>query len=193
MKRYFLILLMLISTISVYSQNSIFNTNVGVSIGYSHVYNDKLDSDLTPRDLISFDLNVYGAYIGFAYGEQTLYRDCSYYDCYSEKLNTYIFRVGPSFRLGNYNAAFIVTPYIGLYMNSYSEDIDEYRYNYSNCYCDYCTRYNYGINYCLYEDTYNYELLYGVKASLNINIFEIGAHVSNKEFGISVGISMNMD
>lgn len=191
MKRYLFCFLMLFVSLTSFSQVGI-NHNAGISIGYSHIYDTKIVNQLMPRDLVSVDMNVCGVYLGFAYGERTLYSDCSYYECYSENLNTYIFRAGPSFRIGGYNVALSLTPYIGLYMNSYSEDIDEYNYYYYNyCYCANCT-YTTSTSYCLYEHPFNYEFIYGLKAALNINMFEIGAHYSNKEIGVTVGITLNL-
>ena len=186
MKRFFIFILFISSVLSVSAQRCEFgmNKSVGVSIGYSHIYTKS--NIETATNLCSVDLTVFGVYAGFAYGEQTLYREYTHgYDTYSENLNRYIVRVGPSFKLGTYNGGISITPYIGMMIDTYSENISDTYYDY---YYNYYEKYD----HTLWEESLDYSLVYGVRLGLQLNLFEIGAHISNKEFGVTVGFSVDM-
>ena len=184
MKRFFVLISILFISLGVFSQRVDFNKSVGVSFGYSHIYTTSTVE--MPTNLASVDLTLFGVYAGFAYGEQTLYREYDYgYDTYSENLNRYIMRVGPSFKFGTYNGGISVTPYIGMMIDTYSENISDTYYDY---YYNYYEKYD----HTLWEESLDYSFLYGVRLWLQINFFEIGAHISNKEFGVTVGFSVDM-
>jgi hypothetical protein len=185
MKRFFVLISILFISLGVFSQRVDFgyNKSTGVSFGYSHIYT-KSPIGL-PTNMASVDLTVFGVYAGFAYGEETLYREYAGYDTYSEKLNRYIMRVGPSFKLGTYNSGISITPYIGMMIDTYSENISDTYYDY---YYNYYEKYD----HTLWEESLDYSFVYGVRLGLQLNLFEIGAHISNKEFGVTVGFSVDM-
>lgn len=188
MKRYFIFLVLLVSSLSISAQRCEFSMNksISASIGYSYVYKPAVNDIDIAKNLMSFDLNIYGVYAGVAYGENTLYREYGYgYDTYSENLNTYIFRIGPSFKIGNYNTGLMLTPYVGLMVNTYSE-------NYRELYYDYYYRDYNSYDYTLWEESYDHSLVYGIKISYHYNLFEIGTHISNREFGVTVGFNVDM-
>lgn len=179
MKRYFIFLVLIVSSLSISAQHySIsMNKSFSASIGYSYVYDTKVNDIDIAKNLMSFDLNIYGLYAGFCYGKNTLYREYMYgYDTYSENLNTYVLRIGPSFKIGNYNTGLLLTPYIGVMTNSYSENYQELYYDYTLC-----------------EKTYKYSFMYGIKISYHYNLFELGTHISNREFGVTVGFNVDMN
>jgi len=181
MKRYLIIFVALLSFTSAYSQRveAGFNTGVGIELGYSNVYNPVNKDLIEPQHLFTADLTMFGVYFGFGYGQERIYCDRGCCDTYSENLNTYIMRVGPSFRIGNWRSGLNITPYIGMLLNTYSEEIDEHYY------------YDYNYNYTLYEDTYDCNMIYGVRLTFNYELFSIGGHLSNRDAGISVGIYIN--
>lgn len=189
MKRYLIILITLLSFANVYSQRieAGFNTGIGVEFGYSNVYNP-INKDLQePEHLFTCDFTMFGCYLGFGYGTETIYQDRGYYDTYTENLNTYIFRIGPSFRIGGFYAGLNITPYIGTIINSYSEELNTCGYYY-----DPYGNWRYHNHNCtIYEDTYNYNFLYGIKLSINYNLFSISGHISNRDTGVSIGFYIN--
>ena len=187
MKRYLILLITLLSFSSVYSQrvDAGFNEGISVELGYSNVYNPVNKNLIEPKHLFNVDVTMFGFYAGFGVGSETLYHDRNCYETYSENLNTYIGRIGTSFRIGSWRTGMNITPYIGMLINSYSENIDEhghYDYNYG---------YYPGYNYTLYEDTYDCKLIYGLKLSFNYDLFIIGCNLSNRDAGISIGIYLN--
>jgi hypothetical protein len=93
-----------------------------------------------------------------------------------------VWKIGPSFRIGD-TYALIISPYIGMLIKSYGEYYSP-NYYYYDCY----NNYYYNYEYCVHEHPYNTSFIYGGKVSLKLNLVEIGAHVSNKEIGINVGI-----
>lgn len=159
------------------------NNGINFGIGYSYLYNN--DSNIEPKDLVEVDFNLYGVYIGFGYGSNTLYSEVYHYNkMYTEELNTYCWKVGPSLKISNWkNNGLVITPYLGMITHSYSES-NSYKNHY--CYDYYC--YDVSHTICTYEDTYKHNFIYGVKVSATINIVEFGAHVSNKEVGVNLGL-----
>lgn len=159
------------------------NNTMNFGLGYSYLYNN--DSELEPKDLVEVDLNFYGVYAAFSYGYNTLYSEVYHFDkMYTEELNTYCWKVGPSLKIYNLNTnnGLIITPYLGMITHSYSES-NTYKTHY--CYDYHCYESSYSI--CKYEDTYKHYFIYGVKVSATISIVEFGAHISNKEVGVNVG------
>lgn len=176
MKRYLIIFVTLLSFTSAYSQGvrAGFNDGIGIELGYSNVYNPVNKCFDEPEHLFTADFTIFGIYFGLGYGQEQIYYDRSCCDTYSENLNTYILRVGPAFRIDGYYSGINISPYIGMLLNSYSEEINDYYY--------------YDYNHTIFEDTYDCNLIYGVKLSFNYQLFSIGGHISNRDVGVSIGL-----
>lgn len=173
MKRIYLIIFLIFSYININAQNITFgwNTCLGAGIGYQYIHNEKLHSPINPKHMIAFDANVFGIYLGFGYGNQTIYEEKhDWYDIYTERINVYTYKIGPSVKIGNYKYKLTLTPYIGGMHFKYSE------------------------GYYDYEREYEFEryFIYGGKASLIINCVELGVNVSNIECGFSLGFNLGM-
>lgn len=79
------------------------NNAIGIGVGYTKLYKEfssQYDGIFAPTDLVHFDFTLYGIYIGLdAMAKKTGYDVYGY----SEKVNTYTLKLGPSLRLGNNN------------------------------------------------------------------------------------------
>lgn len=173
-----ILFLLLIFTIEGYSQISFgFNNSISCGIGYSYVYDKGTQNDITPKHLFNIDYNILGLYGGFGYGYNQLYSEYHRGDHYCEKINTYTWKIGPSFKIGNMYGGVTITPFIGMICYSYEEHYDDY---YCNCYM--CSS--------SYEDFFKNELLYGGKVSMVYHLLEIGVHMSNKDIGLTIGFNL---
>lgn len=178
-----ILFLLLIFTIECYSQVKFgFNNSISCGIGYSYVYDEKSKNDITPQHLFNIDFNLFGLYGGFGYGYNQLYSEYHHGEHYCEKINTYTWRVGPSFKIGNMYGGITITPFIGMIHYSYEEHYNDY-----HCHDYYC-----GCYLCddSYEDFFKNELLYGGKISIIYHFFEAGVHMSNKDIGITIGFNL---
>ena len=179
MKRLIFALILLIGSVS--TVNAQYNTefgltkSIGIDIGYSMLHTGTFGKQIKEgnQGIVTVDANIYGLYFGFGYGQETIYQHSFYYGDVSENFNTYVFRIGPSFSIGNYNIGINIIPYVGIIRDTYSQLYDDYYYHYTET---------------LYEKPLKSSFLYGGKLELYIQMVEIGTHISNKEFGITIGL-----
>ncbi len=153
------------------------NKAIGICAGYSRIYKN-FESDYyavtPPQNLVCVDANLYGIYMGIAYGV----RDTGYsvYG-YSEQLSSWNYKIGISFNLNhNYSKwRYTITPYVG----KISYSLDDTSNN------DIGAREEYG--------TKESSFLVGCKLAAIYKEFCIGIHCSNKEFGFSLGFEYNLN
>lgn len=153
------------------------NKAVGICAGYSRIYKN-FESDYydvtPPQNLVCVDVNLYGIYMGIAYGV----RDTGYsvYG-YSEQLSSWNYKIGISFNLNhNYSKwRYTITPYVGKISYSLGDTSNN----------DIGSREEYG--------TKESSFLAGCKLAAIYKEFCIGIHCSNKEFGFSLGFEYNLN
>lgn len=190
MKRIYLILLFILASVNV--TNAQYRTFVGISdaygasLGYSNMYLEK--ESYMPKDIFNIDFQIHGLYLGIGYGSNTLYTEWDRWGgTYSESVDSYIWRAGVSFRVGRYDYAAIITPFIGCKHTSYNEGYVDY-YRYYDYY--YNTGYYYSDYVTTYTKTLHNKFLYGIKVGVKLTYIEVGAIVSNQDIGVTIGFSM---
>lgn len=159
------------------AQKSFFgwNKTLGIGVGYTNVYkgfNSQHEGIAAPKDLIHFDLTVYGIYAGIDF----MVKDTGYDVLgYSEKLDTWALKFGPSFRVGNANKwRCVLTPYIGFMSYSLFDSSG----NAIGARDDYGTK--------------ETQFLVGGRLSAVYDWYYLGFHYSNRELGVSIGIEFNL-
>ena len=170
-------LIFITSIISISNAQSFIKWNnvVGLGIGYTNIYKDfsnQYEGISAPSSLIHFDLTLYGVYIGFdGMAKGTGYDVYGY----SEKLSTYTLKFGPSLRIGKPNKwRYTVTPYAGVAFYTLSDSSEN----------DIRARDEYG--------TKESKFIGGVRLSAIYDWYYFSAHLSNREFGFSIGIEFEM-
>ncbi len=157
-----------------------FNKSIGISVGYSVLHNSEFGTQVKEgvTDMFTADLTIYCVYVGLGVGTNDISRNYSYYEEFTRKYKTYVFRIGPAFMFGSETYGITITPYVGFMKDTYAEDVSYYNPYYYNEY--YSTT--------IYEKTLSNSFLYGGKATIYYGIIEAGAHISNKEFGLTIGL-----
>ena len=159
-----------------YAQSFIkWNNAVGIGVGYTNLYKDfssQYEGISAPSNLIHFDITLHGVYIGF-----DGIRKSTGYDVYgySEKLSTYALKLGPSLRVEKFNKwKYIINPYAGVVFYTLSDSSEN----------SIGARDEYGIK--------ESKFIGGCRLSAIYDWYYLSAHLSNKEFGFSIGIEFEM-
>lgn len=175
--KFLLAILCTFTTMALYGQGSFgWNKAHGLGIGYSKIFqgfDTQYEGIVPPQDLIHFDLTIFGVYAGIDF----MVKDTGY-DVYgySEKLDTWAFKIGPSFKYSNSNKwRFIFTPYAGLMFYSLFDGSN----NSIGARDDYGTK--------------ETKFLGGGRISVVYDWYYLGIHCSNKEYGITLGIEFDLD
>lgn len=182
MKRVFLIILFIIVTVNnvVYGQKSdrsflSWNKAVGIGVGYTNMF-QKFTSDYegvsAPQNLVHFDLMIYGVYAGI----DAMVKDTGY-DVYgySEKLSTWAFKIGPSFRLGKSDRwRFILTPYVGATFYTLFDGSNN----------SIGARDEYGVK--------EIKFLGGYRIAAAYDWYYFSLHFSTREYGVSFGVEFEL-
>lgn len=175
MKKFLIINLLLLCSIFCAAQSSYvgWNKSFGASIGYSRAFGDfehKINyPDYSeyeiPRNLVQFDLNICGLYVGAEYGYSDSYQ-------YNDRFTVFGMKFGPSIAIGNYNFRTVITPFAGFQRLGYGEYYRNYWYDCYNRDIEMSTKF-----------------IAGAKVSFCVDQFEIGLHASNRDAGITIGFN----
>ena len=151
------------------------NNAIGLGIGYTNLYkgfSSQYEGISAPSSLIHFDITLHGVYIGFdGIGKGTGYDVYGY----SEKLSTYALKLGPSLRVGKSNKwEYTINPYAGVVFYTLSDSSEN----------DIGARDEYGVK--------ESKFIGGCRLSAIYDWYYLSAHLSNREFGFSIGIEFEM-
>lgn len=148
-------------------------TSIGVTAGYSNMFNSfekEYFGHTAPTDLMYFDVNIFGIYIGMQFATKNTGYDVYGYD---EKIETLGIQAGPSLRIGSENKwRCIFNPFLG-YMEYGVNDTSNN---------DIGSRDEYGSK----EKCF----VAGAKVAIAYKWFTLGVHCSNVHVGVSAGIDL---
>lgn len=154
------------------------NKSIEASFGYDHLYSTfSHDSygHMSPTELMQVDMSIFGIYFGVGYwAKDTGYKVYGF----DERISTYIFKLGPSFRyrFSNNQGKIVFTPYFG----------------WGNCTVGDSSNNAIGQRQD-YGDVGPTIYMGGIKLSIAYKYLEFGINASNKEAGISFGVNLDMD
>lgn len=172
-----LVVVFITSIMSVVNAQSFISWNkaIGIGVGYTKMYkgfDTQYDGVSAPQDLIHFDFTLYGVYVGMDVMTKNTGYDVYGYD---EKLSTWVLKFGPSFRIGKRaKVRQTVTPYAGVAFYSLFDGSNN----------DIGARDEYG--------TKESKFVFGCKLAAICDWYYLGAHFSNRECGLSVGVEFEL-
>lgn len=148
-------------------------TSIGINAGYSHMFKPfekEYFGHKAPSDLMQFDANIMGIYIGMQFATKNTGYDVYGYD---EKIEVLGIQAGPSLRIGSEDKwRCIVNPFLG-YMEYGVNDTSNNSIG---------SRDEYGTKETCF--------IGGAKIAIAYKCFAFGAFCSNVNFGISAGIDI---